>query len=304
MLWLIRRSVRAILLLAAVSALSFLLGRFAPGGFFDDLRLNPQIRPETIEQLRSRYGLDGPVVIQYGRWIGSAARGDLGTSLVWQQPVAPVLWRRCGYTLRLTSSACLLAWLLGLPLGLLAASHKSGLADRAGTTFSAVLIATPELLLLLGGLYVSLRTGRAGMVAGFGLPLLVLTATAFPPVFLHARSAAEDVLNAGFIRSARAHGIHGFRLWARYIFPAAANPLISMLGLSIGGLVGASLLVETVLSLPGLGSLFVDAISSRDLDVVTAVMLLSAAFLIAGNLLSDVLLVLNDPRIRHRPSHE
>lgn len=302
--WLLRRLLHSAVLLFAVSAFSFLLAHFAPGQFFDDLRLNPQIAPETVRLLRARYGLDSPLPRQYANWVASAARGDLGTSLAWQQPVAPILLPRLRSTLLLTGSAAALAWVFGVPLGLLAARKPRSLASRLGSGFSSLLLATPELLLILLLMFAAIRLGVPGLLTGFPLPLGVLVAGMFPLVFLHTRSAAEEVLDSGFVRSARAHGIRGSRLWLRYILPAAGNPLISLFGLSIGGLIGASLIVETVLSRPGLGPLFLDAISNRDLDVVTAVMLLSSGCLIVGNLLADLLLAWNDPRIAWGGQHE
>jgi peptide/nickel transport system permease protein len=300
--WFLRRLLHAGALLFAVSILSFLMGRFAPGGFFDDLRLNPQLSPETVSRLRARYGLGASLPVQYGKWVTSAVRGDFGTSLAWQQPVAPVLAPRIRNTLQLTGAALIGAWVIGLPLGMLAGSRRKSLVDRAGSLLTAVLLAIPELLLLLILMYSAVAFGRFWLLRSFLLPLTVLVAGAAPAIFLHARAATEEVLRSGFIRSARAHGIRGLQLWLRFVLPASANPLISLFGLSIGGLIGASLVVETVLSRPGLGPLFLEAIASRDLDVVTAVMLLSAAFLVVGNLLADLALAWNDPRLRDEDS--
>ncbi|MDE3198576.1 MAG: ABC transporter permease [Acidobacteriota bacterium] len=296
--WLARRAGRSLLLLFAASLLSFLLGRFAPGGFFADLRLNPQIAPSFVETLRHRYGVDRPAASQYVRWLGSTLKGDLGVSLAWRQPVAQILWPRARRTLAVTGCALLLAWSLGLPWGMLAAARRRSPCDIAGSVLSLLLTAAPEVLLTLIGVYVAFRLGRTCAIGGMLLPVILVAAGAFPAVFLHARGAVEQTLDAAFVRSARAHGIRGPRLWTRYILPAAANPMISLFGLSLGALAGASLVVEAVLGGPGLGPLFLDAIAARDLDIVTAIVLLSACFLIAGNLLTDLLLALNDPRIR------
>jgi peptide/nickel transport system permease protein len=291
--WLIRRLLRAALLLFAVSVLSFLMGRFAPGSFFDDLRLNPQISPHVIETLRARYGLDQPAAVQYGRWAASTLRGDFGTSLGWQQPVAPILWPRMQRTLALTVEAAGLAWIFGVPWGMLAAHRRRSV----GAALSLAFLAIPEVLLALLLMYAVVRWGSASVLSGFALPLTVVTAGAFPGVFLHTRAATEQILDSWYVRSARAHGITGVRLWLRYILPGAANPLISLLGLSFGGLIGASLIAEAIFSRPGIGPLFLEAISTRDLDMITGIVLLSALFLICGNLIADLLLAWNDPRI-------
>lgn len=297
--WFVRCVLHAVLLLFAVSALSFLMARIAPGSFFDDLSLNPQIQPETIAKLRLRYGVDSPFPQRYALWLASAARGDFGNSLAYHRPVAEILWPRAQSTLALTAGALALAWLLALPLAMLCAACPRSLPGHFGTAVSTVLMAIPELLLALGLLYAVVRAGFPALIGGLAMPLAVLAAGAFPVLFTHARAALEDASDTSYIRAARAHGIRGARLWFYFILPAAANPLISLFGVSVGGLIGASLVVETVLSRPGLGPLFLEAISTRDPDIVTAVMLLSAVFAIAGNLLADILHGICDPRIRN-----
>lgn len=296
--WWVRRVAHAVLLLVCVSSLSFLLGRLAPGTFFNDLRLNPMIQPATIARLEERYGIGQPVVQSFGGWLASAAKGDFGTSLAYQRPVSEILWPRVATTLRLTSSAFAIAWAIALPLGLLAAlapgRSLAWLGAAAATGFSAI----PELLLSLLVLYAAVRSGHPGLMRSIWLPVLVLAAGIFPSFYRHTFAAFHEALEATFTRAARAQGIRGARLWFWFVLPAAANPLISLAGMSIGGLVGGSLVVEVILSRPGIGPLFLEAISSRDLDVVTGVVVLSAVFLIVGNLVADLLLAFCDPRVR------
>src|SRR6266849_5329523 len=114
-MWWVRRAAHGALLLLAVSSLSFLFGRLAPGNFFNDLRLNPQIQPQTISRLEQRYGIGQPFIRKYAAWLGSSAHGDFGTSLAYQRPVAEILWPRAANTLRLTATAFAVAWLIALP---------------------------------------------------------------------------------------------------------------------------------------------------------------------------------------------
>ena len=295
--WYVRRVIHTLLLLAAVSVASFLMGRIAPGSFFDDLALNPQIRPETITRLRARYGLGESAPRRYAVWLLSVARGDLGTSIAYQRPVAGILLPRARNTLQLTLAALLSAWLIAIPWAILSAIRPRGAIDQAGEGVAVFFLALPELLLALALLFLAVRARQLYLIGSSILPIAVLTAGAFPVVFQHARSALAEAAESSYVRAARAHGIAGARLWIFFILPLAANPLISLLGWSIGGLIGASLIVETVFSRPGIGPLFLDAISTRDLDVVTAVMLLSACFLVVGNLLADILIGICDPRI-------
>src|SRR5579863_585370 len=126
MKWLLRRLLHAMILLIAVSIASFLMGRMAPGSFFDDLALNPQIRPETVAKLRTRYGIGEPLPRRYASWLASAARGDFGSSIAYQRPVAGILLPRARNTLQLTFTALAFAWLIALPWAMLSSMRPHG----------------------------------------------------------------------------------------------------------------------------------------------------------------------------------
>lgn len=296
--WLAKRALHALILLACVSSLSFLFGRLAPGTFFDDLRLNPQIQPETIVRLEHRYGIGQSFFTTYSAWMISVLRGDFGTSLAYQRPVAEILLPCAETTLQLTAAAFAISWVVALFLGLSSALAPGRLLAWLGFGASAAFSAIPELLFTLLLLYGAVRAGHAGWMQSLWLGVFVLAAGSFPAFYRHCFAAFDGALAATCTRAARAQGIRGVRLWLWFVLPAAANPLISLAGISIGGLVGGSLVVETVLGRPGIGPLFLDAIASRDLDIVTGVMLLSATLLIAGNLAADIVLAVSDPRVR------
>jgi peptide/nickel transport system permease protein len=312
MRWLMRRLAHAALLLFGVSALSFLFLEMAPGDYLSEMRLDPQIAPETLAALRQRHGLDDPLPVKYGRWLASAARGDFGHSFAYNMPAAPLVWTRARNTLVLTITAALLSWLAAVPLGLWFAARRGGWVDRSGAAATALLLAIPDLLLALALLMFAVRTralpaggmvtpgagGLLDLAAHMVLPVAALVLGGLPLLVRHVRAAVVEVLDAPFIRAARAHGIPPLRLLWRHALPAAANPLVSLFGLSIGTLLSASLLIEVVMGWPGLGPLLVEAILARDLFVVIDGVLFSAVFLIAGNLLADVLLYVADPRIR------
>ncbi|HUJ32334.1 MAG TPA: ABC transporter permease [Candidatus Acidoferrum sp.] len=318
MKFLARRFAHAIVLLAAISFFSFALIQLAPGDFFDAMRVNPRISQKTIDGLRAEYGADKPFPIRYARWLRSLANGELGVSLAYNSPVGPILAVRARNTLLLTGVATLLAWLVAIPIGIWSAAKRGKFADRVAGAATSTLLTIPDLLLFLALLLLAVRTGwfpAGGMIspgledAGFWskagdiarhlvLPALGLAAVTLPMLVRHIRSAMIEVLEAPFIRAARGHGISRARLLWRYALPAASNPLISLLGFSIGTMLSASLLVEVVLSWPGLGPLLVEAILSRDVYVVVGAVLLSSVFLVAGNLIADLLLFAADPRIR------
>lgn len=313
-----QRFVHALILLFAVSLLTFLFSALAPGHYLDEMRLNPQISAETLASLRAQYRLDQPVLLRYAHWITALVRGDLGYSFAYNTPVGPLVWTRARNTLLLTGTATILVWLLALPCGIYAAATYGRPADRLLTCTTAVLLVIPELTIALGLLVLAVRTGSlpvGGMVSvdfdnlslshkfkDFSLhlllPVTVLVASAFPIVLRHVRAAIADALDAPFMRAAQAHGIPRFQLLSKYALRASAHPLIALFGISLGTLLSASLLVEVVMSWPGLGPLLLEAILSRDLYVVIGAVLLSTVVLASGNLVSDLLLYWVDPRIR------
>jgi len=313
-----RRLIHGALLLFGVSLLSFLFLELAPGDFFEEMRLNPQISPETVAALRAQYGFDQPLPVRYARWLRSVLRGEFGFSFAYNSPVAPLLVVRGRNTLFLSAVAALLAWLIAVPLGVWSAAHQGRWLDRFSSGAMGVLLATPDLLLGLALLLLAVRTGyfpSGGMVSlGFDqlswwqqlkdvgvhltLPVLALVLGSLPVLVRHVRAAMVEVLQSPFVHAARAHGIPQQRLWFRHALPAAVNPLISLFGFSIATLLSGSLLVEVIMSWPGLGPLLLEAILARDLYVVIGAVLCSTLLLGAGTLLADVLLFFFDPRIR------
>lgn len=318
MRFLLRRFGHGLSLLIGVSILAFLFTALAPGNYFDEMRLNPQISPETVAALRAQYELDRPLPVRYARWVSSVLHGEMGFSFSYNSPVAPLLLVRARNTLLLTVTATLLVWGIALPLGIWSAERLGRWPDRVLSWGTAVLLVVPDLALALGLLVFAVKTRwfpTGGMVsidfAGFTflqksrdlalhmtLPVVTLVLSALPLLLRHVRAAVADVLDAPFLQAARGHGISKRTLLYRYALPAAANPLISLFGFSIGALLSGSLLVEVVMSWPGLGPLLLEAILARDLYVVIGGVLLSTLFLVGGNLLADMLLYWADPRIR------
>jgi peptide/nickel transport system permease protein len=318
MRYLLRRMGHAGFLLLGVSLIAFFFTTLAPGNYVDEMRLNPQIAPETLRALRAQYRLDRPLPERYLRWANSVLHGELGFSFAYNSPVAPLLWPRARNTLLLAGSATLLAWLIALPLGVWSAENRGRGPDRALSWTAAMLLVIPDLALALGLLALAARSGwlpTGGMTSTsldglpmhrrlldiaqhMLLPVAVLVASALPLLLRHVRAAVAEVLDAPFMRVAEGHGIGRTRLLYRYALPAAANPLITLFGFSVGALLSGSLLVEVVMSWPGLGPFLLEAILARDLYVVIGGVLFSTAFLVAGNLLADVLLYWADPRIR------
>jgi peptide/nickel transport system permease protein len=318
MRYFLRRTLHAVFLLFGVSILTFLFSAITPGNYFDEMRLNPQISPETVAALRAQYQLDRPLPIRYAHWLNAVAHGQLGFSFAYNAPVAPLLGVRARNTLLLTATSTLLAWLFALPLGIWGAAKLGRPSDRILSSATATLLVVPDLVLALGLLILAVRTGwfpTGGLVSlnfedlstlrkiqdlalHLALPVFALVLATLPMLVRHVRSSVADVLDSPFLRAARGHGIPERKLLCNYALRAAANPLISLFGFSVGTLLSGSLLVEVVMSWPGLGPLLLESILARDLYVVIGGVLLSMIFLVAGNLFADALLLWADPRIR------
>ena len=316
----VRRVAHGVLLLFGVSILLFLLFQAAPGDFLSDARLNPQMSPATVAQLRSQYGLDQPLPVRYWKWLNSSARGEFGYSFAYNTPAAELLWPRARNTLLLSLPALIISWLIAVPVGVLAAGWKGSWIDRLFAGGTSALLALPDLLIALLALLLALKTGWfpvGGMtsVTAQGqstwawlrdlgwhmlLPVTALVTGSLAIILRHVRSSVAEVLDSPYIRAAEGHGLPRLKLLFHYALPAAANPLISLFGLSVAALLSVTLLIEVVMGWPGIGPLFVEAILARDLFVVIGSVMLSTLFLIGGNLLADLLLYAFDPRIRRQ----
>jgi peptide/nickel transport system permease protein len=318
MRYLLRRTVHTVFLLTGVSILAFLFTTLAPGNYFDEMRLNPQIAPESVAALRVQYQLDRAMPVRYLSWLNSTLHGDMGFSFAYNSPVAPILLARARNTLLLTLTSTLLAWGIALPLGIWSAERFGKFSDRMLSWATAALLVIPDLALVLGLLVFAVKTGwfpAGGMasvdfeslsladkfrdlVMHMTLPVIALVLSVLPLLVRHVRAAVAEVLRAPFLLAGQGHGIPKRRLLYRYALPAAASPLISLFGFSLGGLLSGSLLIEVVMSWPGLGPLLLEAIQARDLYVVIGGVLFSTLFLVGGNFLADMLLYWVDPRIR------
>jgi peptide/nickel transport system permease protein len=313
-----RRLIRAAFLLVGVSMLCFLFTEMAPGGFFDEMRLNPQISPETISSLRSRYGLDQPLVVRYGRWLRSALHADFGYSIAYNAPVAPLLWSRAKNTLLLATTGMLLTWLISIPLGVWAAARRGRMLDKSVRVASSLLVSIPEVVIAVALLAIVVRwrllpvggmtsTDNEGLsqwarlqeiASRMLLPTIILTLGESAIIVRHLRASVLEVLDTPFVQAARGLGIGRTRLLFRHVLPVAASPAISLLGFSLAGLLSGSLLVEVICGWPGLGPLILDATLSRDFYLVIGGIMLSALFMVGGNLVADIMLLACDPRIR------
>jgi peptide/nickel transport system permease protein len=318
MAYLVRRLLHSAFLFFGVSLLIFALLAIAPGDFFTEMRLNPSLNAGSVEQLRVQKELDRPLPVRYLHWLVAVLHGDWGHSLAYQVPVWPLLRVRAFNTLLLTLSAMMVSWLMALAVGIWIATSPGRAPDRIVMFATSSLLGVPDIMIALLLLIWAVRThalpaggmasldheslgalGRTGdTLRHLLLPVTALVMVALPALLRHVRASMIDAFAAPSVRTARAAGVRGARIVLRHALPMASNPLISLLGLSIAGLLSGSLLVEWIMGWPGLGPLLLEAILARDVYVVIGAVMLSTILLVLGNLLADMLLVAADPRMR------
>jgi peptide/nickel transport system permease protein len=319
--YILSRLLHMIPVLLAVSFVSMFIIDLAPGDFLSTLRADPQISQSAVERMRAEFALDRPWFVQYLHWLKNVVtRFDLGQSFSYKAPVSGLVLGRLGNTLLLTGTAYAFAWLLAVPMGALAAARRNSWIDRASSLAAVVGLSVPQVLLVLLTLYFCVVTGllpAGGMksAATYDLmspwgrvadvlrhliaPAAVLSVVALAGIARQMRSNMLEFLDADFVRTARAKGLGEGRVIFKHVFRNALNPLITMFGFTIGGLLGGSLIVEYVMGWPGLGALTLEAVRRQDLYVVLAGLVMSSAMLVLGNLVADIMLKINDPRISY-----
>ena len=296
MKYLARRAAMSVVQLGLLSVIAFFMLNAVPGDFYLPAKVELNSSTAALEQWRVQHGLNRPWIAQYAEWVSSALHGEFGRSLAYEMPVARLIGPRIANTLKIVVPALLLCWCAGV--GLAIAAVRRGRNAIASVELGAVAVSfLPDVIgvSLLMWLVVGLRVQS---IATMWLPILCLTLTLMPAVVLHSTNALSTASGLPFVRLAERRGILGVRLWRSYLFPAAANPLVSLAGLSLAGAIGSSLLVEVLLGWPGLGPMFLEAALTRDYPVVISVVMLLGTVLTISNLLADLVLYRLDPRIR------
>ena len=316
--YILNRVFHCVLLAFAVSVLTFALLELAPGTYFDELKANPNVSTETITLLKTRYGLDKPLLMRYERWLESAINGDFGVSLAYNTSVSALLLPRAKNTILLTGLATFVAWAIAIPLGIWSSTGRRTWRGQMVEAAASGLLVIPEMILALACLWIAVHTHMfpvGGMTSTqfseldrwarlkdlashLVVPITVLALGMLPVLVRHVRSSMAEALSSPFVRAARAHGIPGRWVLIRYALPVAANPLISLFGFSLAGLLSASMLVEVVIGWPGVGPLLLESVLARDVYVVIGAVMLSSLLVIFGNFVADLLLRVADPRIR------
>ena len=316
--YIVRRLIAMVPTLVGVSVLSFLIMSLAPGDILDTLRANPHVRPETVNALKIKFGLDQPWHVRYWKWFSHAARGDFGESWEYHAPVSLLIWKRVGNTLLLSLAALVVEWGVALPIGIWAAVRQHSWVDRLFSAVAFVGLSIPVILSALLLLFLAAKTQLfpiGGMVAldhdemaplakllDIGhhllLPALALGIPGIAGYMRQIRGSLLEYLRADFVRTARAKGLSERVVIWKHAVRNAMNPLITLFGYSIGSLLSGAFVVEAIMAWPGLGFLTLSALQKRDDYVVMASLMMGAAMLMLGNLIADLLLAAADPRIK------
>ena len=321
----LRRAGAAIVLLWLVVTITFSLVRLAPGDAAA-LLVPPGASAADVARLRAELGLDRPLVVQYARWVGNLLRGDLGESFALRRPVDDVLADALPVSLALGLASIVLTFAVGVPIGVVQAARRGRAADHVLTLLTTAVYAAPTYWLALAlvavftygaamwGLPPSLRLPAFGLrtpgaeLNGFAalrdvvrhavLPVAILAAVGAAGVARYARSSVADVLGQDFVRTARAKGASGRRVYWRHVLANVLPPLVVLFALALPGVVAGSVFVETVFAWPGMGRAMVTAIQARDYPVVMGATLVYGALVIFANLAAEIALPALDPRRR------
>jgi len=290
------------MMILIVSAVTFALLGFAGGDALTQLRDNPQISEATIDRLRNVYGLDQPLPIRYFRWLSGAVTGDLGESTYFRVPVSSLVWTRSKSTFLLGTAAFAIALTFAVPLSLIAARYKSKTIAALIDLLILVTASTPRIVLALIALAVSVRLSASAMDGSsavlFWLAALTLSAPLISVFLAQFHGELQRTMQEDFIKLARAKGLSESAVILRHAVRPALNPVLTIAGLSLGAVLGGSVIVESVLGRHGLGTLTVSAVRARDLPLVMGIVLFTSTAVWLGNALGEMMQAINDKRIR------
>ncbi|MBD8005799.1 ABC transporter permease [Bacillus norwichensis] len=313
--YIIRRILMAIPLMLGITILSFVIIKAAPGGP-TALLMNPNTKPEDRIKFEEKYGLNDPIYVQYGKWLGNMAKGDFGTSLIRRGvPVSDMILNRLPNTLLLMVTSTILAFLIAVPLGIFSAMRPYTKLDYTVTVGSFLGVATPNfwlgiMLIILFGVQLGWfpTGGVATLNAPFSIwdrlhhlimPAFVLAAADMAALTRYTRSSMLEVLQQDYIRTARAKGFRERAVVWKHGLRNGLIPIITMFGLMLPNFIGGAAITELVFSWPGIGRLFIESAFTRDYPVIMALTVLTAVFVVIGNLLADILYAIFDPRIEY-----
>ena len=312
----LKRLLAAVPVIFGITFVSFIIVQLAPGDYFNSLLMNPEIDQTTIDRMREQLGFHKPFIVQYLLWLKGVLTLDLGVSTAYKIPVFRLVLSRLMPTLWLSVSSIIIIWLVSIPLGLICAIRKYSLWDHSISLVMFMAMSVPSFFTAFLLVYLSYYVpglpsggltganydflsplGRALDIARhMVIPVTVVVISAVGGLVRLVKTNVLEVYGSLFITAARARGLSENAVILKHLLKNSLNPLITILGFQLSGLLSGVALTEAILSWPGLGSLVLDAVLQQDTQVVMASLLISSLMLIAGNLAADVLLRIVDPR--------
>ncbi|MGB9769682.1 MULTISPECIES: ABC transporter permease [Caldisericum] len=318
--YLIRRVLQMIPLFLGVALVTFAVLSLV-GDPFAQMAINPRIKPEDIARLRHAWGFDLPWYLRFFKWFWSMITGNWGVSIfAGGKPVTELVARAIAYTLRFSLASLILAFVVGVPIGIYSALHQYTFFDYFFTFFAFFGMSMPTfwfgfILMMIFGLKLGWLPLGGVMTPGIEtaplfarildqakymvLPVIVLSLFSMGSWMRYARSSMLEVIRQDYVRTARAKGLPERTVIFKHALRNALIPIITLLGLSLPGIISGATITETVFSIPGMGRLTVDAMLSNDYPVAMVCLLLESSLLIVGNLIADLLYAVVDPRIRY-----
>ena len=324
LLYILRRLGYGVITLFFVSLLTFFIIELAPGSAVDSeierLRaMGSTVSAEQVEALEEQYGANDPWIVKYGKWASGLVRGDAGMSFAFREPVADVIGSRIALSLALGLGATILAWVVAIPIGVYSATHRYTLGDNIITLIQFIGLAIPEFLLALAVMVAAVQFGGLDvgglfsnefrnapwsmekfldMLAHLWMPVLVISVTSTAWLTRVMRANLFDVLGQQFVQTARAKGVSERKVIWKHAVRNALHPLVMGIGATLSGLMGGELVVSIIFNLPTLGQALFQTLITKDTYVAATILVIMAAILIIGNIISDLLLAWVDPRTR------
>ena len=301
--YIIKRLLMLIPILIGVIFIIFILMQLSPGDAALTI-LGPQASEEAIQNLREEMGLNAPLIVQFGRYLSGILRLDFGNSLKDGTPVLTKLMSALPYTMLLTFSAIVVALLVGVPLGIVSATHQYSVFDRIATVFALISYSTPNFWLCIMLIIVFAVNLRWLPVSGYGdvryliMPMIALGTQSAGVFARMTRSSMLEAINQDYVRTLRAKGLRESTIIYKHALKNALIPIITVIGLQLGVLLGGALLTETVFAWPGVGRLMIDSIRAKDTTMVQGGVIVTASMFVVINLIVDIIYAYVDPRVK------
>lgn len=319
--YLLRRIFQALPVLIGITIITFTFMELAPGDAVSGLLIGMEGSAGTIdtEALRARYGLDQPAPVRYFRWLGELVQGNFGNRVLNGKPVIGEIALRLPATVQLMVVAVILSVLIGMPLGIFTALRQYSMADYALTGFVFMGISIPSFFAAIAGVYIfAVKLGwfpTSGystpgqdftavqrvldMAHHMALPALVLAVESSASIMRYTRASMLDVIRQDYITTARSKGLSPMVITIRHALRNALLPVITIIGLRLPSLFGGAIVIEGIFNWPGMGRLYLDGVTTRDVPLIMGMVLISAVVIVISNLITDLTYAVADPRVKY-----